>query len=301
MTPQWLLRTPSARASALAEAAFRGKVTVLTANSAAHRQGQRLRHSIESLCQGLAPPSLQRGLDPSEFHRRVADLRNRIAADLEIVEGFRSMLLDTGHDPTETFWDHPQLRVMPGRDVPGRARLRRLAAHRDTWGSNLMAQINWWMNLYPHPPGQGLVMYPGCWDSPVENASADWDFNRLLALRAQGQGGRYPRLPLSRRPPDPELARALDLPPDQPVVFSGAQLHGSGMTQSFSTRLSVEFRVLRTEDLLAGVGAPNVDGRAPHVMLRWFRRLSDDMPLERAVKIRQVKSDRVTAVSFSGY
>ena len=215
----------------------------------------------------------------------MVDLRKRIAADQGIVEGFRSMLLDTGHDPTQTFWDHPQLRVMPGHDVPGSARLTRLAAHRDTWGSNVMAQINWWMNLYPHPPGQGLVMYPDCWDSPVENTSAEWDFYRFLAMRAKGQGGRYPRLPLSRRPPDSAMARTLDLAPDHPAVFSGAQLHGSGTAQSLTTRFSAEFRVLRMEDLLAGVGAPDVDGRAPHVMLRWFRRLSDSVPLESVVEI----------------
>lgn len=284
MTTEWLLRTPTATPSELAKAAFQGRVTVLTASTAARRQGQRLRDLIGSHCEGLAPPSLQQRLEPSEFRHRVSDLRNRVATDSSIVDGFRSMLLDTGHDAAQTFWDHPQLRVMPGRDVPGSARLKRLGAHRDTWGSNLMAQINWWMNLYPHPPDQGLILYPGCWKRPVDNTSADWDFDRFLTLRDQGRAGHYPRLPLSRRPPDPGMARALELPPDQPVVFSGAQLHGSGMAESPTSRFSLEFRVLRLEDLLAGVGAPNVDGRAPHIMLRWFHRLSDGAPLETLVE-----------------
>jgi hypothetical protein len=279
METRAIVRESAVTASELAAGAFRGEIVTLTGFPTARELGRRLRSRIETLCGDVSPPDLQSQLDAETFRRLATRLRARVAEDEAILDGCRALLRDTGHDLDETFWDHPRLRIVPGRDVGGSARLRRLAAHRDTWGSNLWAQVNWWMNLYPHPPGQGLVVYPHYWDTPIDNTSGAWDFEQLLAYRADGRGAAYPRLPLASRSPEAGYRYSIEPDPDQPVVFSGAHLHASGTSQSHATRLNVELRTLRLDDLLSGAGAPNLDGRAPRVMLRWFTRVSDGVRL----------------------
>lgn len=288
MDTQSIVRKSAVTAAELAVAAFRGEILALAAYPAARELGRRLRARIETLCGRVSPPDLQRRLDAETFRRLAVRLRTGVAEDAAILDGCRALLHDTGHDLDATFWDHPRLRIVPGRDAEGSTRLRRLAAHRDTWGSNLWAQVNWWMNLYPHPPGQGLAVYPHYWDTPIENTSGAWDFEQLQAYRADGRGADYPRLPLASSPPEVRYRCSIDRDPDEPVVFSGAHLHASGATESQTTRLNVELRVLRLEDLLSGAGAPNLDGRAPRVMLRWFSRVSDGVPLEALTMVSDI-------------
>jgi hypothetical protein len=59
------------------------------------------------------------------------------------------------------------------------------------------------------------------------------------------------------------------------LCFSGAHLHASVPNTSGQTRFSVEVRTVLLDDIVAGRGAPNLDGRAPRVPLEWFRRIPD--------------------------
>jgi hypothetical protein len=44
--------------------------------------------------------------------------------------------------------------------------------HRDTWGTNLYAQVNWWAPVYPITAGRTVALYPTLWSRPVANTSA---------------------------------------------------------------------------------------------------------------------------------
>ena len=81
-------------------------------------------------------------------------------------------------------------------DYRGR-RMRDLPAHRDTWGSNIMAQINLWGPVFPVEPGATMVIWPALFDRAVPNTSAEWDLERLREAP-----GRYPLLPECRAPLD---------------------------------------------------------------------------------------------------
>jgi len=50
-------------------------------------------------------------------------------------------------DLDETYGDGVVIRVQPPCSGAKGERLEPLRAHRDTWGSNLPAQINWWAPL----------------------------------------------------------------------------------------------------------------------------------------------------------
>jgi hypothetical protein len=52
-------------------------------------------------------------------------------------------------------------------------------------------------------------------------------------------------------------------------------LHGSLANTSGRTRFSIDFRVVNVDDLVAGLGAPNVDAKCTGTALRDFMRATD--------------------------
>ena len=225
-----------------------------------------------------SPPALaQDRFTPAEFLARAAALRRAFLHDPEARTAFRAVIESLGLDPASTFADRLILRLQPsGRAYAGR-RTRDLPPHRDTWGSNLMAQMNLWGPVFPIEPGATLVIWPDLFERPVPNGSAEWDLARL-----QEAPGRYPLLPEFRGDLEGERALAVVVAPGDLLCFSGAHLHGSRPNRTGRVRVSIDTRILALADLDAGRGAANVDGRAPHEGREWFHRVSDGAGLAEA-------------------
>ena len=96
----------------------------------------------------------------------------------------RAALEHVGVDPARTSWDRPQVRVVeplaPGEDV------RSIGFHRDTWGSNVLEQVNWWAPLRPITAERTIAFYPAYWSRPIANSSADWDLDEVRERRKRG-------------------------------------------------------------------------------------------------------------------
>ncbi|MFW5969014.1 MAG: phytanoyl-CoA dioxygenase family protein [Halofilum sp. (in: g-proteobacteria)] len=224
-----------------------------------------------------APAEAQFSMAPGEWHGLAARLRTAYRRDRRAAKLMRDLLADFGLDAARTAADALNLRAQPHDDDPGPDPRHTLGAHRDTWASNVYQQINWWLPIYPVTPGRTITFFPACWDRPIANDSADWD---LVAIRAEVRAARREgRAPAIRNTPDP--AETLDPSGSMPVVvepgdvliFSGAHLHASVPNASGATRFSLEMRSLDIQDAAAGLGAPNIDGAAPHTAWHWFRRL----------------------------
>ncbi len=234
------------------------------------------------------PAQAQHALDEAVFLHRVAQLTAAWRKDPEAAAAFARLLTALGCDPETTYVDAFHLRCQPSRIGRAQRRTRPLHPHRDSWGSNQPAQVNWWLPVTPLAPGRTLLLFPDYWDRPIANDSAGWDWEALKTARRQArQAGRdpeaaYPNLPSPLTPPD--LARAEPLLPEvgEVVAFSAAQLHASAVNATGLTRFSLETRTIAAADLAAGRGAPNLDGRAPRVPCEWFRRLSDRLGLDQA-------------------
>ena len=137
-----------------------------------------------------APPQAQQSLDPDQFRASAAVLRRFFMRDPQVRASFRAVIESLGLDPAATCADRLILRLQPsGASHRGR-RMRDLPAHRDTWGSNVMAQINLWGPVFPVEPGATMVIWPALFDQAVPNTSAEWDLERLREAP-----GRYPLLP----------------------------------------------------------------------------------------------------------
>lgn len=226
------------------------------------------------------------GADPEAAHRRLAfdellsragALRRGFAGDPEVRQAFRELFSALGFAPEESFWDRKVIRMVP----PGAARserpLRSLPPHRDSWGSNIPAQINFWAPVFPVTAARTLLLYPSYWARPIANTTPAWSLDELHAARARGES--YPQLPVATETPEAEAAVPCLIEPGELLCFSGAQLHASGANSSDRIRFSLETRLVSLADLEAGRGAANIDGQPGVVARHWFTRIADEVPL----------------------
>lgn len=235
---------------------------------------------------GLEPERAQYALPREAFLAHVKELTATHRDDPEVRRLLAAALCEAGVDPARTYWDVHHLRLVPsGRGWTTR-RTRRFPPHRDSWGSNILCQVNWWTPLYPVDEGRTIAFYPRYWEQAVANGSAEWDFHEMRRARAVARAEgcspdeAYPLLPLAREPVPEEEALPVVVAPGDLLCFSGAQLHGTVPNETGLTRFSVEVRTVCAEDLAAGRGAPDLDSRAPRTAYGWFSRIADGAALK---------------------
>ena len=236
--------------------------------------------ALHELC-GVAEELIADELGPERADEtvRAEELQQRFRNDERTTRLFAAALASVGVDLERSYWDRLHLRVQPAQDhVAGRGP-GTLGVHRDTWASNVYAQTNWWTPIRPLSEERTIAIYPGYWEQPISNSSADWD---LEVVRAQARGElRSPRMPLVPEPSE-RVDRSSELrivpEPGDLLCFSGAHLHASIPNTSRETRFSVEVRTVLLDDILGRRAAPNLDGKAPHVPIEWFRRITDAAP-----------------------
>ena len=257
--------------------------------------------SAAALCDHFATSFLNEELLSSshlDVQQRI-DYCERFETSPEIHALYSEIFRQAGLVHSETHWDRLRLRVQHAGDpiddyenstTFGAGRFSStLPIHRDTWGSNIMQQLNWWMPLRPLHKNCTLVLYPSFFNVPVQNSSNDWSLKELKKARKNNLP--YPQLPTMKLHDvtTEELASlqsqlASDavpvlIDPGDVLVFSGAHLHGSavgGELGSF-TRYSTEvrtFNVMDEKEENGIMGAKNIDGPKKLIpQKKWFRPL----------------------------
>ncbi len=153
-----------------------------------------------------------------------------------------------------------------------------LAFHRDTWGSNLYAQVNWWAPVYPVTAGRTMEIYPALWRQALRNSSPAFDLPEVIGRRRKAEAAPLDVdavIPHVSEAVDPALGRPVLIEPGDILAFSGAHAHRSVPNATGLSRLSLDTRTLWIADVEAGRGAANLDGAAFWQAPGWFRRLSD--------------------------
>jgi ectoine hydroxylase-related dioxygenase (phytanoyl-CoA dioxygenase family) len=88
-----------------------------------------------------------------------------------------------------------------------------------------------------------------------------------------------PVVPSPSEPVEANSELRIVIEPGDLLCFSGAHLHASVPNTSGATRFSVEVRTVSVDDVHAGRGAPNLDGRAPRTAWRWFTGITSNASL----------------------
>lgn len=229
-------------------------------------------------------PEIHRHLAPGELGERVEAAQRDYSRSEEVKRAWRDMFEAVGFDPEAVARDRLMLRFQlhrgPGAPAPSGRGTATVGFHRDTWGTNLYAQVNWWAPVYPITAGRTFAFYPELWDRPIANSSADFDMAeamRLVREKAPTRPGQI--VPRSLETFDPESSRPVVIDCGEIIAFSSQHAHAGVPNHSGLTRISLETRTLLIEDHLEGRGAPNVDGWAHWTSPGLFRRLSDGTPL----------------------
>lgn len=237
------------------------------------------------------PVRIHEALDRDALALTLAQVQRDFSRNSETKQLWRALFEEAGFDPADTARDRLFMRFqppVPAEGGPHRARSTgTVGFHRDSWGTNLYAQVNWWAPVYPITHERTFAFLPKFFDQPIPNDSADFDLAEVMARgRTTGPvGDRGKMVPT----PLPDL----DLGPGQPVVidpgeviaFSAQHAHVGVANHSDFTRISLETRTLRLGDFKKGRGARNVDGKAKWVAHGMFRRLSDGVALTDALAL----------------
>ena len=258
------MATPDRPPDELSEALFDGALVVLPGLPSVAELGARVRGILAETFAADELCCVEVGLSEADFRRLALLARRRVTGDAAVAELWRATLTAVGL-ATDAMWlDRIRLRVVPSRRDIDHRRLQVLAPHRDTWGSGIAAQVNWWLPLYPLADTRTMLVWPHLFRRPIANDSAAWSFE------AARNGGLL--LPTAQVEP-PGASVPIRLEPGQLLAFSAAHLHGGVADASGLTRFSIDTRTVWEADRLAGRGAPNVDGPAAtpdRQMWRWF-------------------------------
>jgi len=231
---------------------------------------------------------------PTEIHRHFEEqalaailsaAQREFANTVEIKHLWQTLLTEVGLDPSATARDRLILRFQPPHPRGARREWARSTAtvsfHRDSWGTNLYTQVNWWAPIYPITAGRTFAFYPKLFARPLANSSADFDIDDVVRRNREApetvrEGDLLPRL---LEEVDPRDALPVTIDPGEVIAFSAQHAHVGIQNHTDYTRISLDTRTLQIQDHIAGRGARNVDGRARWIAFGMFRRVSDGRPL----------------------
>lgn len=237
------------------------------------------REFIEDAFGNLDPLTAQHQLAPDAYEQLLTDFKPTFINHPHSKRLVQDLLLDFGCNPELTYFDVPRLRTSTSHQYLTRGLAYSFEAHRDTWFSGPMNQINWWLPVYEYESGNGVAVHPQYWHQAVPNGSEgfnchDWDAEgRRIAAS--------PGTPDRRRRPQPDAALPLDpqvrlvLPVGGVMAFSAAHLHSTVPNQTGRSRFSIDFRMVNLDDVRRRRAAPNLDTRCTGTTLGVYYRLSD--------------------------
>ena len=186
----------------------------------------------------------------------------------------------------DIYWDTLGLRIAAPLGSHGGGFRSHVGVHRDTWGSGIQAQVNWWAPLMPLAYGRTLAFYPDYWTRALPNSTAEWSFKEYLAsrkaVRSEGKAAAYPAAPKNLAEPETE-AHLVKPSCGELLAFSSAHLHASVPNHTTRTRYSLEIRTVHAAHVRSGKGAPNVDCASEPSLYGLFRRVADESSLKMAL------------------
>lgn len=265
---------------------YAGHIVVLSPSEESLALTAWTRQMLEAGFAPHEPATAQHAMDVHAFVGLFAPVKPKFIHHPTTMELLRAVIARAGCNMDETYLDVPRLRGVTSDGYLTAGAGYAHPMHRDTWYSAPMAQLNWWMPIYPFESGSAMAFHPEFWDRGVANGSADFDYYEWnttgRANAAQHVTSDTRVQPKITEPVATEPQIRIVVPPGGIVVFSGAQMHSTVPNTTGVTRFSIDFRTVHAAEIKVRGGAPNVDSRPRGTSLRDFRRARDgeEMPTE---------------------
>jgi hypothetical protein len=229
------------------------------------------------------PEIAQESMPAERYVQILAELKPAFIHHPRAKELIAGLLSEIGADIERTYFDVPRLRTMAHGQYLNAGLAYQFHSHRDTWFSAPQQQLNWWLPVYPIESENSMAFHPQYFDRAIRNSSAGYDYDEWNKTGRQQAA----KLVKQETRKQPQAEEPIELTPDVRVVtpaggmitFSAAQLHTTVPNTTERTRFSIDFRTVNLDDLLEGVGAPNLDAACTGTTLGDFLRASDLAPL----------------------
>ena len=177
----------------------------------------------------------------------------------KFLELFENFLREINFEINECYRDKFVVRIAPAEFKKATYEASRIGIHRDTWGTNIFEQINWWAPINNLNKTNTLIFYPEYFNKPIKNTTSSWDLNTYLKKRKLGEFD-YPSAPQLLEDLSHETKELrVDIKPGEILCFSGSHLHSSTKENSNTSRFSYEIRTVSISDIIDKRQAPNVD------------------------------------------
>lgn len=262
---------------------FAGQLFVFSPRPSAVALCELVRQMAEAAFRPLDPRDAQYHLPLEAYAAILADLKPRFIHHPESKRLIQGTLAELGCDPERTDFDVPRMRTATYGGYLTSGIAYAFHPHRDTWYSAPACQINWWMPIYEIESENCMTFHPRYWSRPVRNGSRDYDYGEWNRQSRQSAAQHIksdtrkqlrPEEPIELDPQVRIIARVRGL-----MLFSAARLHSTVPNTSGRTRFSIDFRTVHMDDVLAAVGAPNIDSECTGTALGDFLRASDLAPV----------------------
>lgn len=268
---------------------FSGDILVYKNVQAMHDLIGFTKELLKDFLPSLDPTTAQQQLNQHDFLEATGKAQTQFRKSSEARSLFFKVLRQCGVNTQQCFYDHFPLRVVPFASQHQGAHRAAIGHHRDTWGSNINCQQNWWAPIFELTQARTIALYPAYWDKPLANNTATWRFTEFLAARKQVDSERqvdYPSAPTPTESVDETAVIKLVIEPGDVLNFASAQLHASVPNTSKATRFSVEMRTINQIDLAKGTGAPNIDNAGSPAMYQWFKHIESKGSLNSVINIK---------------
>lgn len=244
---------------------YKGDLFVYSANEHSLALIEVARKLIREAFPGIDPTTAQDHYPVEEFAQILSKLKPAFIHHPECKRIIPEMMAHIGCDLDQVHFDVPRMRSSTSNNYLTTGIAYAFHAHRDTWYSAPMCQINWWIPIFDIEAGNAMAFHPEWFDRTTPNNSEIYNYqnwNATQRFNAAEHIGKDTR-------PQPKLQEDIKLdpsivvvtPPGGMLLFAASHLHSSVPNQTGKTRFSIDFRVVHKGDLIAQRDAPNVDCR----------------------------------------
>jgi hypothetical protein len=269
---------------------YGGDLYAFSPTSSATKLAELAQELSEAAFAPFDPQVAQESMPAERYVEILAELKPKFIHHPRAKELIAGMLSEVGADIERTYFDVPRLRTMAHGEYLNAGLAYQFHSHRDTWFSAPQQQLNWWLPVYPIESENSMAFHPQYFDRAIRNTSSGYDYDEWNRTGRQ-QAAKLVKKETRKQPQaEEQLELAPDVrvvtPPGGTIVFSAQQLHTTVPNTTSRTRFSIDFRTVNLDDLLDGVGAPNIDSECTGTTLRDFLRASDLAPLPEEVIAR---------------
>lgn len=212
-------------------------------------------------------------LKKRNIEKKIIFLQNLIKRNIQIKKKFSGFLYTIGFESESTFMDKICLRYSNSFSKNQLGILKSLGPHRDTWGSNIFEQINWWFPTHNIESLNSLFIVPCKFSKKIINNSNSWNFEKHKQNPKNVNSS-----------PEAEKKKInnkiiFKLNKGDIICFSGHHLHGTNHGKT--VRISIETRTVSLQDKKKFLIPKNLDSNSKIIKSNWFKNIENGACLSR--------------------